>query len=76
MPICADCGCQWYTPWEDHGVRISQCLEYWQGDCHEALSPHYGQSCPWPNGYPCPPRMDNPAPLNQPPAPGGEEEPL
>ena len=58
--------CQFYQPWEDHGVRIAQCLEYWQGDCHEALSPHDGQPCPWPNGYPCPARNDQAAPLTTP----------
>jgi len=55
--------CQFYQSWSDHGVQISQCLEYWQGLCHEPMSPHDGQDCPWPNGYPCAPRMDNPAPL-------------
>ena len=43
--------CTWYTPWEDHGHRVAQCLEYWQGICHEPLSPHAEQPCPF-NGYP------------------------
>lgn len=49
--------CNCYSPWEDHGVSISQCLEYgWRdGRCGAELSPYYKQDCPWPNGYPCQP---------------------
>ena len=48
--------CRCYQPWEDHGVRIAQCLEYWWRDerCGAELSPYYQQACPWENGYPCP----------------------
>jgi hypothetical protein len=45
--------CDHYTPWTDHGLQIRQCLEFWEGFCNEAMSPHYKQDCPWPNGYPC-----------------------
>lgn len=46
--------CENYTPWIDHGLQITQCLEFWKGQCGESLSPHYKQDCPWANGYPCP----------------------
>lgn len=49
----AEAGCQWYTSWMDHGVNITECLEFYKGDCHESLSPHNGFNCPW-KGYPCP----------------------
>jgi hypothetical protein len=45
--------CHCYTPWEDHGLRIAQCLEFWDGNCGAEMSPHYQQPCPWDNGYPC-----------------------
>lgn len=45
--------CPDYQSWMDHGVNITQCLEYFRGQCGAELSPHYKQDCPWPNGYPC-----------------------
>ena len=45
--------CEQYQSWMDHGVLINECLEYYQGLCHESMSPHDGCECPW-NGYPCP----------------------
>ena len=54
--------CDWYTPWYDHGVMINECLEFYQGICHEPLSAYADQPCPW-AGYPCAPRCDHPAPL-------------
>jgi len=45
--------CSNYESWMDNGVLINECLEYWQGHCHDQMSPHAGQPCPW-SGYPCP----------------------
>jgi hypothetical protein len=58
--------CDHYQSWTDHGLQITQCLEFWAGQCGESMSPHYKQDCPWKNGYPCAPRKDNPAPLLSP----------
>lgn len=54
--------CDSYQPWHDHGVLIHECLEFYQGCCGAELSEHYQQKCPW-NGYCCPPRNDQAAPL-------------
>lgn len=45
--------CQHYQSWMHHGVNINECLEYYQGKCHDTLSPRNGKPCPF-NGYPCP----------------------
>jgi len=47
-------GCDFYESWTDRGLQIMQCLEFWEGQCNEPMSPHYKCDCPWPNGYPCP----------------------
>ena len=43
-----------YSPWEDHGVHIAQCVDYDYRDssCSAELGPYYKQACPWENGYP------------------------
>lgn len=48
-----DDSCKWFESWWFHGLQINQCVEYWPNDgcCHEALSPHDGEKCPW-HGYP------------------------
>jgi len=38
----------------DHGVNVTQCLEYYKGKCGAELSEHYQAPCPYPHGYPCP----------------------
>ena len=59
--------CDYYMPWEHHGSKMAQCVEIWEGICHEPLSAHAEQPCPFNGGYP-----------NSPPLPvlgdGGIEE--
>lgn len=38
--------CDHYQSWTDHGLAITQCLEFWEGQCGESLIPHYKQDCP------------------------------
>ena len=52
MKPMSESPCTCYTSWENHGVLIKQCLEFYEGICGAEMSPHYKQPCPWENGYP------------------------
>ena len=53
----SDKPCDYYMPWEHHGAKMAQCVEIWQGTCHEPLSPHAEQPCPFNGGYPNSPAL-------------------
>lgn len=45
--------CDFYDPWDNHGLSIKECIEYDAKDClcREPLSPYGDGRCPW-WGYP------------------------
>lgn len=45
--------CAYYVSWKGQEPKLNtnECVEYYEGRCHEPLSAFSGEPCPW-SGYP------------------------
>lgn len=43
--------CEYFQRFSAEDNLINTCLEFWQGICHEPMSPFDGEVCPWEGNY-------------------------